>query len=578
MNQYINYSIHKKKKSKKIKNKKEENKECNNNKHQKQIHMENLIKKGLLVDIKNLKTVKKKTLKDRLTQKKKDFLYDLGIGYGSINSSQEDNKDNSSNNNDYNYYFERNDRLFYNTLNNFYSNNNRRIKYYSPNHININTNYHFKNDDISLEKEKKLIKKPKINQFEYIQKIKNEINKIKTEPNNYLSVQTNSPKSIINHKILSQKLATTLNDSFRNNKNQLRKKVYSNRNSNKSKEKKINLKGFGKKLINLNIKTKEEYYLCEKKTHRSPEELHYYIKNKKIMRKKKKVKNIDKKYKDLFHKYKNLCTLNNNFSPKNNHKGTNQKQFKYYFSPKYYNTISTLTTNFHTTKKKSNNNNSKYSNPKILLGNEPKKNLNSTLIDANEYYLNILESKNLIRNHIYNKTEFNFYRRKYQNEETKNNKEENNIKNLLELNKDKEKNNNKEMIKKISKKIVDILIKAKKVFSEEKNLDNKKEIEKEKVEKENENNNNINDKNNIGSENIIKDNISNKKDLINKEPINLIEEHNNKIQFLYGGDDIKKIENKKEKTNEEEKQNIDNKNIIQEEKENINKIIESTNY
>ena len=587
MNQYLKYSIHKKKKTKKIKNKKEENKEnkeCDTNKKgPKQIYMENLIKKGILVDIKNLKKVKNKTLKDKLTQKKKDFLYDLGIGYGSVNSSQEDNKDNSSNNNDYNYRYGRNTRNYYNTLNNFYSNNSRRIKYYSPNNININTNYHLNSNDFYSEKEKKKIKKPKINQFEYIQKIKKEINKIKTEPNNYLSVQANSPKSELNHKILSPKLTTTLNDSFRRNKKQMRKKVYSNPHSNKSKEKKINLKRFGKKLINLNIKTKEEFCSGERKTHRSPEELYFYIKNKKILRKKKEVKNIDKKYKDLFHKYKNLCTLNNNFSSKNTHKGMNRKQFKYY-SPKYYNTISALTTNFHTkTKKKINiNNSNNNNNPKTLLGNESKKNLNSTLIDANEYYMNILESKNLIRNHIYNKTEFNFYRKKYHNEETKNNNEENNIKNILGQNKDKEKSNNKDMIKKISKKIVDILIKAKNVFSKERNIDNEKEKEKEEKEEKEEENDNIKGINNLENDNIIKDDINNKKDLINKEPIKLVEEHNNKIQFLYNNDNendrIKISEEKKEiLEKEEEIMKIDNQIVNQEEKENINMIEESEN-
>lgn len=77
----------------------------------------------------------------------------------------------------------------------------------------------------------------------------------------------------------------------------------------------------------------------------------------------------------------------------------------------------------------------KINTPKTLLGDEPKKNLNSTLIDADEYYLNVLESKKLIRNHIYNKTEFNFYRNKFQNEETESNKDENNIKNIIGLKK-----------------------------------------------------------------------------------------------------------------------------------------------
>ena len=93
--------------------------------------------------------------------------------------------------------------------------------------------------------------------------------------------------------------------------------------------------------------------------------------------------------------------------------------------------------------------------------------MNSTLIDANEYYLNILESKKLIRNHIYNKTEFNYYKNIFKKEESKNDKDEEINKNFFPIKKDINKNN--DMIKKISKKIIDVLIKAKNVFSEEKN-------------------------------------------------------------------------------------------------------------
>ena len=535
MNQFINYSMHKKSKSKKMKCKKEENKECLTEKCQKQIYMEHLIKRGIMVDVKNLKNVGNKSFKDKLTQKKKDFLNDLGIGYGSSNSSQENisqaNKDINNKNNYYNYYKDENERKYFNALNNFYSTNNRKIKFYSPNHNKININLRTQNNvDNSPEKENKKIQKqkPKINQFEYIYKIKKEINKIKTEPNNYISAQAVSPKSKLNQKIISPKLTKTLNDSFRhNNKKKLKKRNYSNSYNNKKDEKKINLKKFGKKLINLNIKTKEENNLDIRKTHRSPEELQYYIKNKKFLRKKKEVNKIDKKYRDLFHKFKNLCTLNNNFSPNNKHKGSNRGQLKYY-SPKYYNTISILTSNFHHSIKKK-----KSPIKKTLLANEPKKNLNSTLIDANEYYLNILESKKLIRNHIYNKTEFNYYKNIYKKEESKNDKEEEISKNIFPINKDK--NKNKDMIKKISKKIIDVLIKAKNVFSEEKNNSNENSVKNNNSEEKQKEEIN-NEKESIIKEKEDKDKNENKifeEKAIEKESINLVEEHNNKIQFLY---------------------------------------------
>ena len=49
--------------------------------------MEHLIKERILADVKNLKNVKQKSFKDKLTQRKKNFLNDLGIGYGSNHSS-----------------------------------------------------------------------------------------------------------------------------------------------------------------------------------------------------------------------------------------------------------------------------------------------------------------------------------------------------------------------------------------------------------------------------------------------------------------------------------------------------------
>ena len=149
---------------------------------------------------------------------------------------------------------------------------------------------------MNILKGTKKIKKPKINQFEYITKIKKEINKIKTEPNNYLSVQTKSPKSTINNRFTTSKLTTTLNDSFRQSKKKIKKRIYYNTKSTKRKDKKINLKKVGKKLINLNIKTKNENIFHQRNAHRSPEDLHYYIKNKKIMRK----KNEEKFFRFLF--------------------------------------------------------------------------------------------------------------------------------------------------------------------------------------------------------------------------------------------------------------------------------------
>ena len=574
MNKYINHSLHKKKKIKMIKNKKEENKENKedyNKKGLKKIYMEHLIKERILADVKNLKNVKQKSFKDKLTQRKKNFLNDLGIGYGSNHSSKDNIKTNKDNINEINYYKDGKEKKYFNTLSNFYSTNTKKIKYYSPNHNNV-TNLHLKKVEISSDKSSQKIKKPKINQFEYIHKIKKEINKIKTEPNNFLSVQTKSPKSTITNKCSTSKLTKTLNDSFRRKNKKIKKRIYSNT-INNTKDKKVNLKKVGKKLINLRIKTPNENFLEKKKAHRSPEELHYYIKNKKIIRKKKEAKNRDKVYRDLFHKFKNLCTLNFHFSPKNSNKGNYRKQSNYY-SPNSYNTISIMTMDKSANKKK------KINNTKVLLGNESKKNLNSTLIDANEYYLNILESKKMILNRIYNKTEFNFYKNKHQNEESKSNTEERNLKNLLTLN-NKNNDNNKDIIKKISKKIIDTLIKAKNVFSEGDNLNKEKinikeennivnedkDIAKEEKDLVNAEKEKVNEEKKINKENNDEIKVS-QNEIKNKESDVFIEEHNNKIQISYD------YENKNIKKEDKNLliSNVKNDKINEEKKDNVNTI------
>ena len=523
MNKYINYSMHKKRKKKKLKTKYEENKEIN---------MENLIKKGLLIDIKNLKKNKNNNTKDKELQKKKDYLYNLGIETNSINSYKENSKDNKDINNENLFYEFYNDKK-YNTLNNFYTTN-KKIKHHSPP---VNNNI-----ESSPEKDKKNRKelKPKINQFEYINKIKKERYKIKTEPN-YLSVQAKSTSSKLST-IISPKITTTLNDSFRHSNKKIKKRIYTPHNS--KKENKINLKKVGKKLINLNIKTKDEYPYAERKTHRSPDELHFYIRNKRALMKNIEDKKINKKYKDIFAKFKNLCNLNHNISPKYNANNDNtKKRKKNHNSPGYYNTIPsryktlTLNTKLNSNYKKDSN------NKKTLLANEPKKNLNSTLIDADEYYLNILESKKLLRNHIYNKTEFNFYKKKYQKEETKDN-ENNLIKNIFVINNNKD--DKKEMIKKISKKIIDTLIKAKKVFN-----DNNDNVIDNENEKEIKNSNNIISENKIDKEekNIKSDEkiINEKKEdneEVNEEDIknNIISDISNKDEKNYKNIDLNEKE------------------------------------
>ena len=464
MNKYIKFSLNKNQNDKKkklirnnLKNFNEEKKD--NIENNKKMCMELLIKKGIITEIKDLQKQKKVTLKEKLAQKKKSFLEDIGIEPSNITSFQESINDNNNKNKNNLEINDNNNKINYDENkdinNNYYKtftgicSSNKRIKYFPPKH---NYDLYLYDDESFNDKEcKKTPLKPKINQFEYIIKIKKERSKIQTNPN-YMSVEPEkSSKKLKFIKILTPKIENTINDSFRRKNKKLNKKInYTNYNMNR-------IKKFNNNKINLNNIKNDDYFYSHKKIYRTPNELNKYIKNKKDKDKENEEKRITKKNKDLFIKYKNLCTLNNNYYKKN--------------SPKNYNTISmrskTHTSGFNFEDKIRDNN-------KIKLNGNVRDN-NSTLIDANEYYLNILESKKLIIKNLYSKTETQFYNNKNNKNELKNienffnkNNEKSNI--SINNNKDKDKDK-KEMIRKISKKINDTLIKAQKIFSLEENND-----------------------------------------------------------------------------------------------------------
>ena len=577
MNKYINYSLNKNqnnKKKKLIRNSlthlnEEEKKENNIIEDKKKLYMESLIKKGILTEIKDMQKPKKETLKEKLTQKKKSFLEDIGIEPNDITSFQESNNENNNNNN--NNKNQINQNINYNIQNNYINNNhfhydannnindnyyktftgicssNKKLKYFPSK--NVDDLYLYEEESLSDKECKKAILKPKINQFEYIRKIKKERSKIQTNPN-YLSVQPENPSKKVKFiKILTPKIDITLNDSFRHKNKKINKKInYTNYNGNRIQNFNNNKINLNKIKINTENNVGEEYILSHKKHFRSPEAFNKYIKNKKLKNKEIEEKKISKKNKELFIKFKNLYTLNYNC--------INDNYFKKY-SPNYYNTISmkskTHTSGFGLKDKRR-------ENDEILMKNENFRDNNSTLIDANEYYLNILESKKLIIKNIYSKTETQFYNNKNSNKEKLKDIEEyfnkinkdNNNKNKLN-NKDNLNNNNdkKEMIRKISKKINEALIKAKKIFSlEEINYEN-------------------NNDENIKKDNIIKSDINKDKDKIVKDEC--IFEKNEKIiknEDKQDNEQIKDIEKENDKQINEENIKILKIKEIKEDKEN----------
>ena len=606
MNKYINYSMKKNQNKKKLKNNltnlNEENKDNDSIEDEKKLCMKSLIKKGIITEIKDLQKPKKETLKEKLTQKKKSFLEDIGIEPNNITSFQESNNSTNDNNNNNNQNIHNiNTNINTNNSNcNNCNNCNIKINYDINNNININNNYYktftgicstkkrikyfspksnydlylYEDESFSDKECRKTPLKPKINQFEYIRKIKKERSKIQTNPN-YISMEPENSSKKKFLKILTPKIEITLNDSFRHKSKKLNKKInYTNYNSNR-------IKKFNNNKINLKIKKNSEINNDEniytyKKNYRTPEELNKYMKNKKIKEKDNEDKKINKKNKELFLKYKNLCTLNNNYSYNNN---CYRK-----FSPTYYNTISmkckTHTSGFGLKDKRK-------IDDKIISNNENIKDNNSTLIDANEYYLNILESKKLIIKNLYSKTETQFYNKNKNNSNiqlknldeyfTKDNKNKNNIIintngninnniNLIKKNND----DKKEMIRKISKKINDTLIKAKKVFSiddndsirNNENEDNKKIINI-NIDKDNKDNKDNNIKINEIKENNICENKEDNNKIIN-EKNNMNNEDKKEEVNLINNKEIKKDVDNKDKDKDK------NKDINQKNKETIN--------
>jgi hypothetical protein len=302
MNKFMNYSLNKnnnKNKKKLIRNNipeyKEERKE-NDTIDKKKRCMESLIKKGIMTEIKDLQKPKKETFKEKLTQKKKSFLEEIGIEANNITSFEDSTKENNkndehtNNNEGYNNYY-------FNTFTGI-SSTNKSIKYFPPK--NTNDDLCLFDEDISFDKDcRKTPLKPKINQFEYIRKIERERSKIQTSPN-YTSVHVTKPSTKFMRKHCS-KSETLLNDSFRHKNEYKYSKENSAYSSINQKKKyynnKINLNKIKKNSIKTvdSHETKDEYPFSHRKTYRSPDELNRYIKSKKIKNKEIEERKIGKK-------------------------------------------------------------------------------------------------------------------------------------------------------------------------------------------------------------------------------------------------------------------------------------------
>ena len=442
--------------------------------------MNQLIENAVAIEIKKYQNEKpKNTMEAIKNAKKRECLEENGITTSSETTENENEKNENLNDENMN---EKNKKKSPNIS--------------APKHNNFiypeDITYTHSNSNIPLPKAKN---KPYIEQFEFIQKIKEEQKKFISAPRKNNSFNKNLNENYNNYYYSANPSSNfashKITDSFRK------------KNKRNSEEQ--------RKFIN-DRNDKKDYSVEDKKNHRSTREINEYLREKRIKNKQiEETKQLEKN-KKLFLRFKNLYNLNmkdyKDFAKTVNHhktkqripiKSNNQRQKKsknnhfeerkddkmnidtnantnkiinnenpYPISNKYC-TYNIYVNNNKITNHNYNNNGNCIRKKKEInqyyIGNDSTlKNNNSTVVDVNEYFLNILESQQLLVNSklkkIDNNTESNKVMNIQENVDIENNGTNNDTHNE-EINKDNDinelKNNlilnelnvSKEQIKKI---------------------------------------------------------------------------------------------------------------------------------
>ncbi len=395
----------------------------------KNIIMNQLVENAVAIEIKKYKNNNNKnSIESIKNSKKREYLEENGI-----NTSTEEITQNENNN-----------------QMNIQNNQEKNKKKNSNMSIPRNNNYFSSSDLTHTNIPPKTKNKPSIEQFEFLQKIKNEKKKLLSayKKNNNLNKYINDNYNYI-YNAHTNGYPQQITDSFRK-KN---RKIYEEKN-------KIT-----------NDKNECSYSLEDKRNHRSTREINEYLREKKIKYKQNEETKQLEKNKKLFLRFKNLYNLNMkdyteigktfkrqtqiNTSHTNNNKQRKlknnnkmnqieeRKDDKIYINKdknihpilnKCYNNFNSYANNKINNKLNDNNNNNirkKKELNEYYIGNDStlRNNNNSTVVDANEYYLNVLESQQLLVNSklkkINNETEVNEINvqenlENYKNDEIKN--------------------------------------------------------------------------------------------------------------------------------------------------------------
>ena len=259
---------------------------------------------------------------------------------------------------------------------------------------------------LDITKHHKRVLKPKVNQFEFLQKIQEEQRKLPIRLNYTHNISQSQTIPYDNRKI---------NDSFRHKSANIKQSSSEKNNRNNLYDlKEYEYKQKNNKMYiyqNEDI-NEEEFPFANKKNLRSLEELVEFTRKKKIKQKKKEEEKEYTKKKKLFEIFKNLSNLKESY---NNYNFNNMSVNMVYPN----NNLNNINNNTSSSVQKNKNKKKRKEVNAYYIGTDSSRS-GSTELDLGEYYLSILQSQQLVVNSHYNRiNDIN------QNEENKDNEESN---------------------------------------------------------------------------------------------------------------------------------------------------------
>ena len=356
---------------------------------------------------------KKLNLNEILNKKKRDYLKRYNIGVSDVNLDENEKQIEKD---EINKMSKTENNFNHAKLNNYVKISNGFSPKQKDFYMTLNNETHLL---YNKPKNKQSIK-PIVDQFEYIKKI----NKYK-RLNTYENLSKKERDKILINNELESKTNQILNDSFRHkitveskNKTDVNNPTKKN-NTEKTYLQRNKKKDYPSSLIDVN---NDEWPYSHKRSYRSPKELNKFVKEKKLQSKQKENNDEIQKNKKLFIRFKNLYNLNYTQSNQEKLKDVNTRKDKEKIN-KINNKINdkvddkiiekinenSFSTKFSMINKsiKFRQNNAGIKKRKeaneYYVGNDSLINNNSTLIDPNEYYLNVLESQQLLVNSGLNK-------------------------------------------------------------------------------------------------------------------------------------------------------------------------------